>query len=791
MESKAMIWTLYFGSNAYLNLTASSKFTPLSSRSLPWSTQSLMVLTIDIMNIKSLLRTSSVVILVGAFFPSTIRSAAIVRRETQVASGTMPAQTVSPAAPTAVTAASALGPPAMFTDRSAHIPDAIASAAAVPEITEPRIQEPGPEFAPNRAEETAEPGTSPSSASLADEAPADDSDVLAAQVLDPSTDDEVSPASTGDEEGAYPSAEPTNDVEYDDPRSAVDQPSSAADYPDDAGEAEPSSYPEEGDDYASPASVEPEDDENDVGPSHYHRGIPEENADAATFPMVKSSGSPKGDAFPKVVVPQQQHQRHHRRRRIHYSARARLSQRRLGVLRDQLRVGGKKGAKKMYGMTYYHKKTSYPTVGPVVNGTIIAIPRPSEDVTFKKVKAYRKSGAVARMLAQRIRALRLRKGIRAHRRMVQATLVTPPAEDALPAADPTPATTVSPMATTLADTVPIPPLLDRLTRTGDAVITEEPAATSFDPDVSAPASDAMDTPVESSRPVAASSDELAVPTATTTPLAHTDSPAVGDDVAAETPTDTEDQEPAAEGADEAEAVPVDEDASAAAAPWEEEDDKGMFPATNPGAFTDEIMPSAAESEKTFPGFAEVAGSNGNTGFLGNQGWGDHGGRRRRKLKYRTSARLTRSQLGLLRDRLATVGKKGSKKEYKMTYYHKKTSYPNGVAYGPIPGAPAVVVTAPAAAPTFEGSVAYYGNTVVAAGRGTPPPPPGVAAPIVAAPVVNAVPGYIPPGPVEDITYKKVQAYRKAGARAGVAKDRIRALVSRRRLRAHRKVKGSF
>ncbi|KAJ3096118.1 hypothetical protein HDU96_000877 [Phlyctochytrium bullatum] len=346
------------------------------------------------MQIKSLVRASSIVILTGAFFPMAARSAALLRRDDLAATATL--------APQAATTG---------------VPVGIVSAAAVPEIPEPQISEPG--------------------SSSADESP-DGSDALAAQTLDPSEDDDYHPASAEDD-----SAEPAEEEDAD---------AAPADYhPDDVEEddgAYPAYAPDDGEEEVSPASTDDQDaspasaeDEDELAPSSE---APEDDVDAA--------------GVPKTFVPQQQ-QRHHRRRRIRYSARARLSQRRLGILRDRLSIRGKKGAKKMYGMTYYHKKTSYPvgplgypapaavaastapsvvgsvayygTGGPVttagaapgttvVGGTpsVLYPPiAPAEDVTYKKVRAFRKTGAAARKLAERIRLLRLRKALRAHRKL--------------------------------------------------------------------------------------------------------------------------------------------------------------------------------------------------------------------------------------------------------------------------------------------------------------------------------------------------------------------------------------
>ncbi|KAJ3093971.1 hypothetical protein HDU96_001907 [Phlyctochytrium bullatum] len=316
------------------------------------------------MQIKSLLRVSSLLLLTGAFFPNEARSAALVRRDDLAATATLAPQQQSVPTPAA----------------AAGTPVGVVSAAAVPEIPEPQISEPG--------------------SSSADESP-DGSDALAAQTLDPSEDDE-SPASTEED-----SAEPAEEEDAD---------AAPADYhPDEVEEddgAYPAYAPDDGEEEVSPAST---DDEDDASP-----------ASAEDDQVAPSSEAPEDDVHaagvPKTFIPQQQ-QRHHRRRRIRYSARARFLNRRLGILRDRLSIGGKKGAKKMYGMTYYHKKTSYP-IGPVMTagaapGTPAALRvpiAPAEELTYKKVRAFRKSGAAARKLAQRIRLLRLRKGLRAHRK---------------------------------------------------------------------------------------------------------------------------------------------------------------------------------------------------------------------------------------------------------------------------------------------------------------------------------------------------------------------------------------
>ncbi|KAJ3097592.1 hypothetical protein HDU96_000332, partial [Phlyctochytrium bullatum] len=366
------------------------------------------------MQIKSLLRVSSIVLLTGAFLPNAARSAAIVRRDDLAATFSLAPQQQPVPTPAATTG----------------VPVGIVSAAAVPEIPEPQISEPG--------------------SSSADESP-DGSDALAAQTLDPSEDDDYHPASAEDD-----SAEPAEEEDAD---------AAPADYrPDDAGEDD-GAYPayalDDGEEEVSPAST---DDQDDVSPASADDRDDASPASAEDEDEVApSSEAPEDDVdaagVPNTFVPQQQ-QRHHRRRRIRYSARARLLNRRLGILRDRLSIGGKKGAKKMYGMTYYHKKTSYPvgplgypapavaaaapsgpsvvgsvayygTGGPVttagaapgatvVGGTpaALGVPfPPAEDVTYKKVRAFRKSGAAARKLAQRIRLLRLRKGLRAHRKL--------------------------------------------------------------------------------------------------------------------------------------------------------------------------------------------------------------------------------------------------------------------------------------------------------------------------------------------------------------------------------------
>ncbi|KAI8854699.1 hypothetical protein BC829DRAFT_412821 [Chytridium lagenaria] len=56
---------------------------------------------------------------------------------------------------------------------------------------------------------------------------------------------------------------------------------------------------------------------------------------------------------------------------------ARGGGKRIAVLRDRLKMGGKKGSKKAYGLTYFHKKTNYPAGS--------AVTTPEEDITYKKV----------------------------------------------------------------------------------------------------------------------------------------------------------------------------------------------------------------------------------------------------------------------------------------------------------------------------------------------------------------------------------------------------------------------
>ncbi|KAJ3089686.1 hypothetical protein HDU96_003696, partial [Phlyctochytrium bullatum] len=97
--------------------------------------------------------------------------------------------------------------------------------------------------------------------------------------------------------------------------------------------------------------------------------------------------------------------------------------------------------------------------------------------------------------------------------------------------------------------------------------------------------------------------------------------------------------------------------------------------------------------------------------------------------------------------------------------------------GPL-GYPAPAVAA--AAPSVVGSVAYYGTggPVTTAG---------------AAPGATAVGGNpaalgVPFAPAEDVTYKKVRAFRKTGAAARKRAERIRVLRLRKALRAHRKLK---
>ncbi|KAJ3194447.1 hypothetical protein HDU67_004746 [Dinochytrium kinnereticum] len=142
------------------------------------------------------------------------------------------------------------------------------------------------------------------------------------------------------------------------------------------------------------------------------------------------------------------------------------------------------------------------------------------------------------------------------------------------------------------------------------------------------------------------------------------------------------------------------------------------------------------------GYVDVAGSK------------HHGRRRRHKVRYTKTRRASRRRIAILRDRLKAAGKKGSKKAYGLTYYHKKTKYPTGV-----------VATA-STAPAVYGSVAYYGS----------------ASPAALTPAAPAL------APEEDITYKKVHAMKKSGAAGKLFKERIRALKDRRRRRSRIRVR---
>ncbi|KAI8850073.1 hypothetical protein BC829DRAFT_416358 [Chytridium lagenaria] len=107
---------------------------------------------------------------------------------------------------------------------------------------------------------------------------------------------------------------------------------------------------------------------------------------------------------------------------------------------------------------------------------------------------------------------------------------------------------------------------------------------------------------------------------------------------------------------------------------------------------------------------------------------NHGGRRHRKR------------------RIEDGGKKGSKKAYGLTYYHKKTKYPTAYASGV------------SAAPSVYGSAAYYGTS-------------GPAALTSSAPAIQ---------PEEDITYKKVTRLESRESLGPRLRRRLGCLLTRGR-----------